>query len=85
MLTLARTNNRDIQEIDVNNAFLNGLLLEEVFMVPPLGFEAREKNLLCKLHKSLYELKHAHRLGMKGSLMLSFNLDFPRVDVIPLS
>jgi histone deacetylase 1/2 len=61
ILTLAVTYKWQVQQIDVNNAFLNGVLQEEVFMKQPAGFEVADKSLVCKLHKSLYGLKQAPR------------------------
>lgn len=61
MLTIAVTNNWAIQQIDVNNAFLNGTLEEEVFMQQPPGFESTDKSLVCKLNKVICGLKQALR------------------------
>ncbi|MCH80541.1 retrovirus-related Pol polyprotein from transposon TNT 1-94, partial [Trifolium medium] len=61
VLTLAVTNKWSIQQLDINNAFLNGLLDEEVYMVQPPGFEATDKSLVCKLQRALYGLKQAPR------------------------
>lgn len=57
ILTLALTHKWEIQQIDINNAFLNGTLLEEVYMTQPPGFEHHDKTLVCKLNKALYGLK----------------------------
>lgn len=61
MLTLAVTNHWCIQQLDINNAFLNGILEEEVYMTQPPGFEASDRTLVCRLNKALYGLKQAPR------------------------
>lgn len=40
-----------VHQIDVDNAFLNMYLTEEVFMEKPTGFE--QSNKLCKLYTNL--------------------------------
>lgn len=58
ILSLAVMNQWKIRQIDMNNAFFNKDLTEEVFMDQPKGFFDTEKPYyVCKLHKSLYCLK----------------------------
>ena len=58
VFTLAVSRGWDIQQIDINNAFLNGDLPEEVFMSQLEGFVDQAKpTYVCKLHKALYGLK----------------------------
>ena len=47
-----------VQQMDVKTTFLNGVVEEEVYVEQPLGFETHDrKTNICKLKKSLYELK----------------------------
>jgi len=48
--------------MDVKTAFLNSDLEEEIYMDQPEGFITKgEENKLCRLAKSLYNLKQAHK------------------------
>ncbi|KAL5804239.1 hypothetical protein ACOSQ3_031039 [Xanthoceras sorbifolium] len=60
--SLAASYGWDIQQVDINNAFLNGELDEMVFMHQPEGFISNDHpHHVCRLHKALYGLKQAPR------------------------
>lgn len=49
-----------LMKVDVNNAFLNGELFEDIFMIQPHSFN-KYVGLVFKLHKPLHGLKQVHR------------------------
>lgn len=56
VFTLALSRDWPIRQVDINNAFLNGDLLKDMYMEQIFGF-AQGSGLVCKLKKSLYGIK----------------------------
>lgn len=62
VLTIAVQKNWHVHQLDVNNAFLQGRLEEEVFMKQPPGFtDPQHPTYICKLSRAIYGLRQASR------------------------
>jgi hypothetical protein len=47
-----------IHQLDIKNAFLHGILTKTVYYSQPTGFvDAAHLDLVCRLNRSLYDLK----------------------------
>jgi len=76
ILTLAITHKWSIQQLDVNNVFVNGLLNGEVYIVQPPGFDNGDSHTVCKLNKALYGLKQAPRQWFERLQVALLHLGF---------
>ncbi|RVW71560.1 Retrovirus-related Pol polyprotein from transposon TNT 1-94 [Vitis vinifera] len=65
LLALASQMGWKVYHLDVKSAFLNGILLEEIYVQQPEDFEViGHEHKVYKLQKALYGLKQAPRLGI---------------------
>ena len=66
MLGLVAHFDMQLEQMDVKTTFLHGNLEELVYMVKPEGFiQPGQEHLVCKLRKSLYELKQSPKQWYK--------------------
>ncbi|KAL9411808.1 hypothetical protein AB3S75_045417 [Citrus x aurantiifolia] len=62
VLSIAVSRGWSLRQLDVNNAFLQGHLSENVYMSQPPGFVDKDSpSYVCKLNKAIYGLKQAPR------------------------
>jgi hypothetical protein len=60
LLSLVASHGLLVHQMDVKTIFLNGELEKEIYMTQPNGFVIKDQeDKVCKLVKSLYELKQA--------------------------
>jgi histone deacetylase 1/2 len=82
-LSIAISRGWNLRQLDVQNAFLHGVLEEEVYMEQPPEFEDRTKtNFVCKLDKALYGLKQAPRAWYSrlGAKLVAFGFQPSKAD-----
>ncbi len=62
IITMATIKGWSIHQMDVKNVFLHGDLQEEMYMEQPPGYvDQTHPNLVCRLKKTLYNVKQAPR------------------------
>ena len=77
VLAISISKGWSLRQLDVKNAFLHGVLEEEVYMKQPPGLEIpNTSNLVYKLDKALYGLKQAPRAWFSRLSSKLHDLDF---------
>ena len=62
MLAIAAFYDYEIWQMDIKTGFLNGFIMEELYMMQPEGFvDPKNANKVCKLQRSIYGLVQASR------------------------
>ena len=62
LLSIAAHYDYEIWQMDVKTVFLNGNLEEEIYIMQPESFIAKnQEHMVCKLKRSIYGLKQASR------------------------
>jgi hypothetical protein len=62
IMSIAVSRKWTMRQLDVHNAFLHGILEEEVYMRQPPGYEDKgHPDYVCRLDKTLYRLKQGSR------------------------
>ena len=77
LLSIAAMRSSPLFQLDIKNVFHHGDLAEEVYMEQLPGFVARdESGLVCKLRRSLYDLKQSPRawLNRFSSMVQEFGM-----------
>jgi histone deacetylase 1/2 len=83
VFSIAVSRSWKIHQLDIHNAFLNGVLTEEVYMKQPPGFvDSSLPSHVCRLHKPLYGLKQAPRAWYThiSDFLLSIGFRASKVD-----
>lgn len=77
MLSLAVKNGWSIRQLDINNAFLQGHLSEDVYMSQPPGFIDKDHpSYVCKLKKSIHDLRQSPRVWYEELRKFLLNYGF---------
>ena len=79
VLALAAMEDLDLRALDISNAFINGLLEEEVYIQQPEGFHFGNPGDILRLRKALYGLKQAPRVWNKTLHQTLQKLGFARL------
>ncbi|XP_076383615.1 uncharacterized protein LOC143260915 [Megalopta genalis] len=71
----------EIMQFDVKTAFLYGDLQEDIYLQQPEGYTTdSRKDLVCKLHRSLYGLKQSPRNWNEKFVSFLKNLNFSSIE-----
>ena len=80
ILSIGASLDLEIHQMDVKTAFLNGDLIEDIYMDVPEGIDNVDPGSVCKLNRTLYGLKQSPRMWNKKIDDYLINQGFTRLD-----
>jgi hypothetical protein len=84
VMAIAAQEGMELQQIDVDQAFLNGLLDKEIYMHQPPGFQDKDHpNWVWLLLKSIYGLRQASRIWQETLHAALMELGFTQLESDP--
>ena len=85
LFALAVQLNLDICHLDVDTAFLNGFLNENVYMMKPPGFQCSDNNVnkVLRLKRAIYGLKQSSRAWYQRVEELLLSLGYKKSNLEP--
>ena len=84
IFAIAAAENFILEQLDVDSAYLNGLIDKEIYMAQPQGYvDAEHPTWVCRLNKSLYGLKQAGRIWNDVAHSYVMELEFTHSNADP--
>jgi hypothetical protein len=80
MYVIIAVNDWKIEQMNVKTTFLYDKILEDVYVVQLTSFE-QNVNQICKLNKTLYDLKQSSRIWFETLIKYLFSLDYVSLNV----
>jgi hypothetical protein len=83
LLALTASKQHELVQLDVETAYLNGDIEEEIYLVPPQGYTECPKGYCLRLLKCLYGLKQAGRQWYKKLTQKLTKMGFKQSEIDP--
>lgn len=85
VLSTAVTRQWPLRQLNINNAFLQSNLDEEVYMMQPQGFQDKDNpGAVCRLRKAIYALNKRHGHGIMSYGASCYNPVSKTLSLMPL-
>ena len=84
LIAIAAAKNLELDQVDVETAYLNSTVTEDIFMKIPEGLKGNVEGMVCKLKKSIYGLKQSGKYwydNLRDSLIEKLGFEQSDIDV----